>query len=180
MWIQTNQELETAIARLQKREPGVLARFIVSLAQDTGPIGEQVRTFIVGDDLAQTVEALQERIGGLRTPTEYAHRHALGKEIGESLGFIVESIETLVLPVDANAAFRLLVLVFEVDGLALENCGEHHYEVACAYERAAQVMTRAAKGMPEAEVAAKVGELVAGDGYGVRRPLKRVIGGASS
>jgi hypothetical protein len=41
-------------------------------------------------------------------------------------------------------------------------------------------MARAAKGMPEAEVAAKVGELVAGDGYGVRRPLKQVIGGASS
>jgi len=180
MWIQTSQDLAAAIERLQKREPAVLARFIVSLAQDSGPIGEQVRTFIVGDDLSQTVESLRERIGDMRTPTEYEHRHARGEEIGESMGFIVESIEALVLPVDANAAFQLLVAAFEADGLAMENCGEHHYEVACAFERAAELMARAAKGMPEAEVASKVRELMAVDGYGVRRVLKQVIGGASS
>ena len=152
MWIQTNQDLAAAIERLQKREPAVLATFIVSLAQDTGPIGDQVRTFIVGDEVSQTVESLRERIGGLRAPTEYEHRHALGEEIGESLRFILESIETLVLPVDRKAAFELLVRVFEADGLAMEHCGEHHYEVQCAFERAAELMAGVAKGMPKDEV----------------------------
>jgi hypothetical protein len=34
--------------RLRGRDPESLAAFIVSLAQDSGPIGEQVPTFIVG------------------------------------------------------------------------------------------------------------------------------------
>jgi hypothetical protein len=48
--IETNQDLETAITRLASRTPEALATFIASLAFDIGPIGEQVRTFIVGDN----------------------------------------------------------------------------------------------------------------------------------
>ena len=61
----------------------------MSLAQDSGPIGEQVRTFIVGDDVAETVELVQRRIEDLRTPTERDLRYALGREIGERMGFIL-------------------------------------------------------------------------------------------
>ena len=76
----------------------------------------------------------------MRTPTEYAQRHALGKEIGARLGFILESIETLVLPVDPKAAFKLLVKVFEADVVAMENCGDHDFEVGSAFERAAELI----------------------------------------
>ena len=55
MRIDTNQDLERALDRLTRRDSKSLATFIVSLAQDTGPVGEQVRTFIVGDNLAETV-----------------------------------------------------------------------------------------------------------------------------
>jgi hypothetical protein len=117
-----------------------LAAFILSLAQEPGPVGEQVRTFIVGDNLAETVASIGERISGLDVPSDYDHRHSRGREIGVSLDYIVDSIERLVLPLDAGAAFDLLVTLFEADGLAMENCREHHWAAQCAYERASGVM----------------------------------------
>jgi rhodanese-related sulfurtransferase len=135
----------------------------------------QVRTFNVGDDTAATVESIGARIADLRTPSEYAHRHARGKEIGASLGFIIDSIERLVLPADPKAAFYLLVRVFEADGQAMENCGDHDWEVECAFKRAAELMAEAAKAVPAAEVAAKIRALMAADGYGMRGALAAVI-----
>jgi hypothetical protein len=44
MRIETNQDLQTAIARLASRTPETLATFIASLAFDIGPIGAQKRT----------------------------------------------------------------------------------------------------------------------------------------
>jgi len=173
--ITTKEDFARAIARLRGRDPGALAEFIVSLAQDTGPVGEQVRTFIVGDDVTETVTSVRERLKRLRTPSEYDYRHARGKGIGASLAFIVESIDTLVLPVDAKAAFELLVAVFEADGKAMENCLDHHWEVECALERAVGVMAKAARAVPRAEVEEKVKALMAGDGYGVRETLKSVL-----
>jgi hypothetical protein len=173
--IQTKAEFARALERLRRRDAQSLAAFILSLAQDAGPVGEQVRTFIVGDDVKETVGSLRERIGDLRTPTEYAHRHARGKEIGASLGFILESIETLVLPVDPKAAFKLLVRVFEADGVAMENCGDHDFEVGSAFERAAELIGRAAESMPQAEVVVAVEALLDDDGYGMRGALAEVI-----
>jgi len=174
-WIRTNQDFTAAIDRLAQREPIVLARFIVSLAQDTGPIGEHVRTFIVGDDAAETVESLRARITSLGIPEEYEHRHARGREMGASLEFIVESIESLVMPANPRAAFELLVLLFESDGVAMENCGEHDFEVTCAFERAAGLMHQAARTLPRADVVTALEPLLDDDGYGVRGALAEVM-----
>jgi hypothetical protein len=97
--ITTKEEFARALKRLQRRDSESLAAFILSLAQDSGPMGQQVRTFISGDDLAETVASIDARIGDLRPPSEDEHRHARGKEAGASLGFIMDSIERLVLPV---------------------------------------------------------------------------------
>ena len=134
-----------------------------------------MRTFIVGDDVAETAESLRQRIRRLRVPTEYDHRHARGKEIGASLALIVESIESLVLPVNPQLAFYLLVTVFEADGRAMENCGDHHWEVECAFERTAGVMAEAGKSLPAAEVKERIKALRAVDYYGVRKVLSSII-----
>jgi hypothetical protein len=118
---------------------------------------------------------VRERIKGLRVPSDYDYRHARGREIGASLEFIVASIESLVLPVNPKVAFELLVAVFEADGQTMEDCGEHDYEVGCAFGRAAAVMAEAAKLLPEAEVREKIEALMAGDSYGVRERLRVVI-----
>jgi hypothetical protein len=172
--ITTKDEFARAFERLRRRDPEALAAFIMSLAHGLGPIGEQVRTFIVADDVAETADSLRRRIRGLGVPTEYDHRHARGKEIGASLALIVESIESLVLPVNPQLAFDLLVAVFEADGTAMENCGDHHWEVECAFERAAGVMAEAGKSLPAAEVKERIQALMAVDSYGVRKRLKAV------
>jgi hypothetical protein len=95
--------------------------------------------------------------------------------MGASLEYIVASIESLVLPVNPQLAFELLVAVFEADSVAMENCGEHDWEVECALERAARVMAEAAKSVPAAEVAEKIRALAAVDSYGVRERLKAMV-----
>jgi hypothetical protein len=86
--ITTKDEFARGLERVRRRDPAVLAAFILSLAEDAGPNGEQVRAFIVGDDVVETAESVRERIRSLRIPTEGAHRHARGKEIGASLQYI--------------------------------------------------------------------------------------------
>ena len=167
MIIETKADFARALERLRRRDAESLAAFILSLAQDSGPVGDQVRTFIVGDDVKETVGSLRVRIGDLG--------HAVGKEIGASLGFILESIETLVLPVDSRAAFQLLVRVFEADAVAMENCGDYDFEVTSAFDRAAELIGRAAESLPRAEVVAALDALVKDDGYGVRGLLTEVI-----
>jgi len=173
--ITTRDDFTRALERLRRRNPEALVAFILSLAQDMGPVGDQVRTFIVGDDVTETATSVRQRIKRLPTPTEYDYRHARGKGIGASLAFIVESIEMLVLQVDAKAAFELLMTVFEADGVAMENCFDHHWEVECAFERAAGVMAMAARAVPRAEVEEKIAGLMAVDSYGVRASLKLVL-----
>lgn len=175
MRIETTEDFERARERLRRRDSDSLVAFLMSLAQDSGPVGEQVRTFIVGDDVTETVESLRERIRGFSVPSEYEHRHSLGKEMGASLDFIVDSIERLVLPNHPNAAFDLLVAIFEADQVAMENCGEHDWEVACAYKRAVGVMAEAAKHLPRAEIEERVKGLIEADLYGVRAGLVSVF-----
>src|SRR5580692_11131173 len=117
--IGTKADFARALERLRRRDAESLAAFILSLVQNSGPVGDQVRTFIVGDDVKETVGSLRRRIGDLG--------HTGGKEIGASLGFILESIETLVLPVDPKAAFQLLVKLYEADAVAMDNCGNHDF-----------------------------------------------------
>ena len=79
------------------------------------------------------------------------------------------------LPVDPKAAFKLLVRVFEADAVAMENCGDHDFEVASTFERAAKLMAEAAKSIGKAEVISTLEPLLDDDGYGVRGPLVEVI-----
>ena len=173
--IETKVDFALALARLRRRDAGSLAAFILSLAQDSGPVGEQVRTFIVGDDVKATAGSIHARIRDLRALSDYAHRRARGREIGVSLGYLLDSIETLVLPVDSRAAFQLLVKLFEADAVAMENCEDHDFEVTSAYERASELIGRASKEMPQAEAVGALEALLEDDGYGVRGALADVI-----
>jgi hypothetical protein len=60
--VETQRDLALALDRLRRRDPAVLAAFILSLAQESGPMGDQVRTFFVGDDVAEAAKSIRERI----------------------------------------------------------------------------------------------------------------------
>lgn len=175
MRLENKDDFERARERLRRRDPDALAAFLMSLAGDSGPVGDQVRTFIVGDGVAEAAQSVRQRIRSLDGVSEYEHRHSLGREIGATLNFIVDSVKRLVLPNDPKAAFELLVTLFEADAVAMENCHEHDWEVTCAYKRAAGVMAEAAKCLPRAEVEGRVRVLVDGDRYGLRADLTTVI-----
>jgi hypothetical protein len=177
--IETNQDLETAIARLASRTPETLATFIASLAFDIGPIGEQVRTFIVGDNLSETTVSLTERIEALRGSRRPRSRHRADEEVGERLGYILHSIEALVLPVSPATAFELLVLLIERDGDAMEQCGDDDYSVQTELKNAAKLIAAAMKSLPSREAKETLERLVAEDGYGTRRPLADVLANLS-
>jgi hypothetical protein len=177
--IETNQDLQTAIARLASRTPETLATFIASLAFDIGPIGEQVRTFIVSDNLSETTASLKERIEALRGSRRSHSRHRADEEVGERLGYILDSIEELVLPVSPATAFELLVLFIERDGDAMEQCGDDHYSVQMALKTAAKLVAAAMKSLPSREARETLERLVTEDGYGTRRPLADVLANLS-
>ena len=180
MRIETNQNLERAIARLTRRAPESLATFIVSLAHDFGPIGEHVRTFISADDRAETIASLEERIASLAESQRSDWRHQAGRDVGERLGYILDSIETAVLPADPQEAFRLLVLGIENDGPAMESCGDHHDSVGGAFDRAAKIMAQATSAFPIPEALPTLKRLIAEDGYGTRRALVAVTDAATA
>jgi hypothetical protein len=177
--IETNQDLETAIARLALRTPEALATFIASLAFDTGPIGEQVRTFIAGDNLPETTASLKERIDTLRGSRRSYTRHRAHEQVAERFGHILSLIERLVLPVSPAMAFELLVLLIERDGDAMEQCGDDDWSVQMELETAAKLIATAIKSLPSREPRQTLERLVAEDGYGTRTPLAKVLASLS-
>ena len=175
MTLETTTDIARARDRLRQRDPAALVEFIVSLAHALGPVGEQVRTFIVGEDVTEAVKSIGERIAGLSVRSEYEYRHARGQEIGQQLALIADSIALLVLPIDPVAAFELLVAMFQRDAAAMEQCGDHHWDVEVAYRRAAELLAKAAVSLSAAEVTEIIRELMADDQFGVRGTLRQVI-----
>jgi hypothetical protein len=173
--IETNQAYETAIAGLALRTPEALATFIASLAFEAGPIGEHVRTFLIGDDLPALTESLKERIHALRGSHRQHLRHQTHAEVGERIGFILWAIEKLVLPVSPATGFELLVLLIERDGDAMEQCGDDDWAVQMELETAAKLIAVAMKSMSGRDARRTLERLVAQDGYGTRAPLAAVL-----
>lgn len=99
--------------------------------------------------------------------------------MGERLGYILDSIEALVLPVSPATAFELLVLLIERDGDAMEKCGDDHYSVQRELETAAKLVAAAMKSLPSREARETLERLVAEDGYGTRRSLAGVLANPS-
>ena len=148
MRIQTTADLESAIARLSRRSPESLAAFIASLAQDMGPIGEHVRSFIDADDPLAIVASLEERIDGLRRSNQRDSRSRSGEDVGERFGYLVDAIETTILPSDPRTAFRLLVALIERDGDGMETCEDEGSSITTAIDRACALLARAATSQP--------------------------------
>ena len=177
MRIDTVQGEAETIEQLSRRDSKSLAAFIVSLAQDDGPVGGHVRTSVLGDEVDQVSASIKERIASIEGIAEYEYRHRRGAEVAQRLNFILDAVERLVLPVDPRCAFELLVRFFESDGVAIESCGDHDQGVTCAFERAALLMGLAVTELPRVEVEATLRKLLKDDYYGVRHALGSVARG---
>jgi hypothetical protein len=172
--LESNEDAVIALERLARRSPITLAQFILSLAFDSGPVGEQVRTFIVGDDMAEASAAIRARIERLSGIASGKSRNRAGADLAQRLAFIVDAIETQVLPIDPRVAFYLLLEVMRRDGEAVEASGDCEHEVAMALERAGVLILRTTELLPGAYVQNALGPLLATDDYGTRRSLLAV------
>lgn len=179
MRIETCEDLAVAKLRLAKRTQESLAAFVLSLAFDTGPVGEQVRTFIVADDIEQTCASLKERIEQLRDLEPRENSHRFGEVVAQRLEYMLDAIENQVLPTNQKMAFDLLVLLIESDGDAMENSRDHDDRVAAALERAAGLVAKAAQTLPKVDVKLTFERLAARDDYGTRRSLLAVVAARS-
>ena len=95
--------------------------------------------------------------------------------MGERIGYILWSIEMLVLPVSPATAFELLVLLIERDGDAMEQCGDDHWSVQMKLKYAAELIAKAMKSLPGRDATQTLERLVAEDRYGTRAPLTAVL-----
>ena len=170
-----DQDLETVVARLAVRAPESLAAFIVSLAQAAGPVGEHVRSYLLAEERVELLASLQARMASLAPDSDYEWRHRYGQDVGERLNYLLDTIETLILPAATRDAFDLLVGVVEQDGTAMESCGEHYDSVQVAYERAVDLLRRAVHFVPAQEARLVLGRLLAHDLYGARASLTSII-----
>jgi hypothetical protein len=84
---------------------------------------------------------------------------------------VLDAIEHVVLPLDAAAAFELLVQFIECDGALCEGAHDVDWEVECAIERAIELLLACAKNLPEAQVQPTLERLRARDNYGLRGGL---------
>jgi hypothetical protein len=171
----THQELAEAIARLARRSPEQLATFIATLAVEGGLVGERVELFVVADDVAETVAAVQVQLQSLRLIAAADRRNRFGENVSKRLDYLLDAIESVVLPAIPQQAFDLLVKLFECDGAAMESCGDFDDAVSSAYGRAARLVEVAARSLPAEKVRKTLDQLVAGDGYGTRRAIANAL-----
>ena len=167
----SHSEHQAALTRLMHRTQESLAAFILSLTHHDGPVAEHARTFITGDNLPATIHALHTRIMALRRPPHRDHERRFADNIGQRLDYILDAIESLILPIDTIAAFSLLLMAIESDGPTMESCGDHHDDVSTAIHRAIELIVKIVPNPPPLEALAALTSLATHDDYGTRTPL---------
>jgi hypothetical protein len=101
-------------------------------------------------------------------------------QIGARIELILDSIESRVLPVNSRHAFELIVSLIERDQDAMECCGDHHYSVAAAVNRAIWLVAKVGRSLPESEVKSTLERLIAEDTYCTREALTEVVASFAS
>jgi len=127
----------------------------------------------VGDELPAITATLKERIDALRGSRRSHPRHWLHAEVGERIGYILWSIEVLVLPVSPTV--ELLMLLLERDGDLMEQCGDDHWSVQMKLETAAELVAKAMKSLPGHNSRQTLERLIAEDRYGTRATLTAML-----
>jgi len=172
----TTEEFEKTLARLSRRPSDVLARFILSLAFDGGPIEEHVQTFVCGEDVPAAAASIGARIRSLASHANSGSRavYAAG-EFVRRFGYILDAIDMLVLPDAPRAAFDLLVELIECDRIGIEICNDMDFELQTECDRAAGLVERAFEADPATALLDRLEALVEEDDYGVRAELASFV-----
>jgi hypothetical protein len=89
------------------------------------------------------------------------------------VGYVLDAIETFILPAAPTDAFEILALLIESDGEISANCFEDDFGVSEAFGRACMLLLAAAKHLPAEHTQAVLARLFAHDDYGLRDQLRK-------
>jgi hypothetical protein len=155
--------------RLAKRGADPLASFIVSLAHDSSGVGDLVRAYIALDIPKASARIVRDSVERLRkSERDYDYRHRRGSEFVRRVGYVLDAIETIVLPAAPTDAFEILALLIESDGEISANCFEDDFGASKAFGRACMLLLAAAKHLPAEHTQGVLARLSARDDFGLR------------
>jgi hypothetical protein len=133
---------DALVARLAKRGPERLARFILTLAHHDNGIGRYVQAFILADNPERCAEVLQGTIAEIAAgERSYDRRHALDTVFLRRLDHVLDLIEGDLLPNSPTLARSLLAHVLEKRE-AIEN-HLHEADTEETFRRAGELHGRA-------------------------------------
>lgn len=140
----------TLVARLSRRGPEPLARFILTLVNDDNGIGDYVRAFLESDSVPRCATVLESSIDKtLAGERPYDRRHALDAVFLRRLDHVLDTIEAIILPVAPATACTLLKRVIEGRDAIENQLPEADTEPT--FVRAHNLLRRAAAAGVEAE-----------------------------
>jgi hypothetical protein len=172
MAIQTKDQLEQARIALERRSPGELVAFILSLAQASNGIGDYVHAFAVADTPDASADLLRSELSFLqRGEREYDVRHRRSFEFVARVERLLDAIECILLPADPAAAFDLLAQFIESDEQIVDHCIEDDFGASEVFGRACELLLTVARTLPVAVARPVLVRLSADDPCGLRSRL---------
>lgn len=161
--------------RLAQRPSQDLARFIISLRQAPGALGEHVQTFLLGKDPEASARSINARLVRLRQVMG-PDGEPVRSGIEQTLNYLLDDIEMLILPRDVQSAFALLVQFIECDGAAAESSRDEDWEVQQAFQRAIALLAQASPQVPRDQRERAAAHLRSENSYGLRVGVREALG----
>ena len=127
--METEDELTSTLAALQRRSPEELAAFIVSMLCSTPPgVRSYIEAFTAAAEPSKVAIIVRREISALRVgERDYDVRHRRSAEIVARAGYTVGIIERVVLPSDVALARKLLSELLDAEQRIAEQCYEDDF-----------------------------------------------------
>ena len=145
--METEEELTSALAALQRRSPEELAAFIVSMLCSAPPgVRSYIEAFIAAAEPFKVAIIVRREISALRVgERDYDVRHRRSAEIVARAGYTLGAIERVVLPSDVALAQKLLSELLDAEQQIAEQCYEDDFGAEQLFTRVRSLLRATTK-----------------------------------
>ena len=171
----TDSSRRSLAERLAALPPERLVAFVARLAEEDPRVHRQIVDLFAAQKpagaLAQRIEKRMARVFAEAPKYRWHEAAALGAELDE----VLDLIERELLPAAPTAAFAALADFIGCDSAAMESADDSYGELGMVFRRACELFAAASKQVPSAEALPAWERLIAGDRYGCRGELPRLM-----
>ena len=127
--METEEQLTSTLAALQRRSPEELAAFIVSMLSSAPPgVRSYIEAFTAAAEPSKVATIVRREISGLRVgDRDYDVRHRRSAEIVARACYTLGAIERVVLPSDVALAQKLLRELLDAEQQIVAQCYEDDF-----------------------------------------------------